>query len=765
MNRRFGLHLKIILIATFIICLMSAVTAWSLSAMNRRITQETQFATFQQQTRTLAIGLEHVLLIGDAQQIQKVLDFSVKEKDPVFSFLITDSGEAFFSAAEDVDSELQDFFKEQVLKSPGNGREGHLSLETQKFGRIYSFKAPVMTSRNELSEVGLFGVDVLGTEKIGEVGILFSTLEIDSKIRRANLFIFMILSYVAVFIILLVLLISRRLVKNLQLLTQALERVSKGDLQAMVLIETRDEVQDLAHGFNHMVQRLQKTTVSRDKLLAEIREREKAEYARASTEVNLSNIIEANIDAILVLNADREIQLANPKACELLKRKPQDLAGIKFPFDFEVNLTQEIVLDPENRDAAKIAELHVLKTVWNGGAAFLVSMRDVTERVILENQLRHSQKMEAIGKLAGGVAHDFNNLLSIIGGYAELLLDRYKDDEETVADVTEIRMSVDRASALTRQLLAFSRRQIMNPKVVNINQTLETVDEMLKRLIGSDIDLKVDKARDLKNTIIDPGGLEQVLVNLVVNARDAMEPRGGKIVITTENLSVLETKAPRLVEIPAGEYVRLSVRDTGSGMTEEIKNRVFEPFFTTKSKDKGTGLGLATSYGIIQDSKGYFLVDSEVGKGSTFEIILPAVEMNVDDASETENREMPPGSETILFAEDQKPVRDLIVRVLRGLGYTVLSAANGEEALTLAENSMDRRIDLLLTDVTMPVMGGVALAERMRHRDPDLKVIFISGHIEEKLSKDQMEGLKIFYLNKPFSNVTLACKIREVLNL
>lgn len=763
MMKPIGLHVKIILITTVIISIMSAATAWSLSTINRKIMLEIQFSEFESLVSNLATNVEHALLIGDNDLIRKVLDNKVRSEDTVFTILVHDEQEITSGADELFDQSISDIVRNK-MSLMNSSEENQAALHVDHIGKVYLLTAPIVTSRSDFSEVGLFGMDMLETEKIGDVGIVFSTKSLDAKVARANSFIFIIVSSLAALIILFVLVISRRLVAHIQVLTRALEKVSRGDLKTKVDIQTGDEMELLSQGFNNMVEQLEKTTVSRDKLIAEIDERQKAESARAESEINLSNVVDKNIDAILVLDEKKKILLANQAACNFFGTKPDKLVDHFFEHPFKVDETQEIKIELDEKDNFKLGEMSARRTIWSTETAYLVIIRDITERMALENQLRQSQKMEAIGKLAGGVAHDFNNLLSIMGGYAELLLDRLKGDEETAADLMEIKNSVDRASALTRQLLAFSRRQIMNPKVVNINETLDGMESMIRRLIGSDIDLVVSKSEDLKNTVIDPGGLEQVLINLIVNGRDAMDGKGRLIISTTNYVIKPNGTSTSKHALKPGEYVRVAVKDSGTGMSKEIQSRIFEPFFTTKGKDKGTGLGLATSYGIIKESNGLLYVESTEGEGSVFEIILPAVDLAVEEPKSPEDESLPHGTETILFAEDQKPVRDLIVRVLKGLGYKVFPAENGEEAMTVVSNMKDTHIDLLLTDLAMPVMGGVELAEKMTRHQPDVKVLYISGHIEEKISKEHIDINKINHLNKPFTHLQLAKKVREILD-
>jgi PAS domain S-box-containing protein len=391
--------------------------------------------------------------------------------------------------------------------------------------------------------------------------------------------------------------------------------------------------------------------------------------------------------------------------------------------------------------------------------------RDVTERRRLEEQFRQSQKMEAVGRLAGGVAHDFNNILTAILGYSEILLSRGQLDELTSRRVGEIHRSAQRAAALTRQLLAFSRKQVMELKVVDINSIVRDMQQMLSRLIGEDIRLVMDLAANLGSVKADPGQIEQVLLNLCVNARDAM-PHGGALTIATLNVEFDEANPSPSPDLPDGAYVCLSVTDNGQGIKPEVLARLFEPFFTTKPAGKGTGLGLATCYGILKQSGGVILCQSEYGRGATFKSYLPRVDAPVTTvATPSEDNTAPPGSETILVVEDEAAVRELTCLVLRDLGYKVFEAGNGLEALKLMEAGSLPRLDLLMTDMVMPELGGRDLADRMAQKQPGIRILFVSGYTQDSLEvKEGGQWGATGFLQKPFVPQTLARKVRAILD-
>jgi two-component system cell cycle sensor histidine kinase/response regulator CckA len=398
-------------------------------------------------------------------------------------------------------------------------------------------------------------------------------------------------------------------------------------------------------------------------------------------------------------------------------------------------------------------------------------IQDITERkqaeeekAALQEQLRQSQKMEAIGQLAGGIAHDFNNLLTVIKGYSQLSLFELKEGDPLRENIEEIQKASQRAVDLTRQLLAFSRRQILDFKVLDLDMLLQDLDKLLRRVLGEDIELIYTLSGDLGKVKTDPRQIEQVILNLALNARDAM-PSGGKLIIETANVELDKTYASTHIGVTPGHYIRVSVNDTGYGMSPDVKDHIFEPFFTTKEKGKGTGLGLSTVYGIVKQSGGYIWVDSEPGCGTTFKIYLPTVEEEASAFHQTNDTSLLPcGSETILIAEDEPSVRGLAVRALRERGYTLIEAANGEEAFHIAQEQDDKRINLLLTDVVMPQMGGKQLADQLKMLQPDIKVLFISGYADNAIGDHGVLEPGTNFLQKPFTPTALAQRVRQVLD-
>lgn len=398
------------------------------------------------------------------------------------------------------------------------------------------------------------------------------------------------------------------------------------------------------------------------------------------------------------------------------------------------------------------------------------TLQDITEikraeeeRRKLQNQLVHSQKIDSIGRLAGGIAHDFNNLLSVVLSYAEFAIDAVREGDPLRADLEEIRRAGVRAAALTRQLLAFSRKQIMKPEVIDLNGVVSSLESMLKRLLGENIEVAAHLAPDLGRVMADVGQIEQVLMNLAVNARDAM-PKGGRLTIETDNAELDAAFAESHFDVEPGRYVMLAVSDTGIGMDAATMEHIFEPFFTTKEKGQGTGLGLSTIYGIVKQSGGHIWADSEPGAGTTFKLYLPRVDAQVVAAAAKETEPAAAaGSETVLVVEDEAAVRRITERILRHAGFNVLAAGGGGDALLLCEK-FGTAIDLLLTDVVMPQMSGGEVADRLRRMNPDLKVLYMSGYADDAIAHESILKPGTPFIGKPFSAADLTRKVREVLD-
>jgi PAS domain S-box-containing protein len=425
---------------------------------------------------------------------------------------------------------------------------------------------------------------------------------------------------------------------------------------------------------------------------------------------------------------------------------------------------QQIEIEGRTKESARRTLLYSAELIdLEGVPHVLILTTDVTERRQLEDQLRQAGKMEAVGQLAGGVAHDFNNILTAILGYADLLAEGLPAADQRREDLEEIRKAAQRAAALTRQLLAFSRKQVLEPRALDVNVLVDNMDKMLRPLLGENVELRAMPAPNLHAVRADPNQIEQVILNLAINARDAM-PQGGKLTIETANVDLDEHYAARHATVVPGPHVMLAVSDTGTGMDAATQARIFEPFFTTKDPGRGTGLGLATVYGIVKQSGGSIWVYSEPGQGTTFKIYLPALHAPADRLG----RPSAPapglvGTETILLVEDDEQLLHVAHRALEARGYTVLTAARGDAALETARGHAGP-IHLLLSDVTIPDMDGRTLAATLREQRPDVRILYMSGYADQAIVRHGVLAATVAYLPKPFTTEAIARRVREVLD-
>jgi two-component system cell cycle sensor histidine kinase/response regulator CckA len=508
--------------------------------------------------------------------------------------------------------------------------------------------------------------------------------------------------------------------------------------------------------------------------------RNRAEQALVESERRYRRLVEFSPDAIFISQANK-IVFANNPCLRLVGATSVDQVLGKSVLDFihpddhakvaervrhlesgrPVPLSEEKIIRLDGR--LLDVEISASPFLEDGAPAVQMVCRDISDRKTLEAQYYQSQKMEAVGKLAGGIAHDFNNLLTVILGVSELIMLQLPDGDGMKSLVQDIHKAGERAAHLTRQLLAFSRKAVIEPKILDLNSLVANTEKMLRRLIGEDIAITAKLAPALGKVKADAGQIEQVIMNLTVNARDAM-PKGGKITIQTCNVQRDEGYAMLHPHVKAGRYVMLSVSDTGCGMSEEVKARVFEPFFTTKGPGKGTGLGLATVYGIVTQCGGHCEVDTEPGRGSSFNIYLPAVNgPQTSGDSFHDGTDLPRGKETVMLVEDEDEVRNITRLILQALHYTVLEARSGQEAIRLCE-SHPGPIDLLVTDVVMPEMGGPQVSELVSARRQSIKTLFLSGYTDDAIVHHGILHSKVAFLQKPFTHVSLANKVREVLD-
>ncbi len=517
-------------------------------------------------------------------------------------------------------------------------------------------------------------------------------------------------------------------------------------------------------------------------LARDITDRMRAEMALRESHALLQSVIEGTSDAVFVKDVAGRYLMMNAAAARLLGCAPENATGksdeelIPAGMD-EAHRSRELEVMASAREQTyeRVVSLHghsrtLLTTTGpyrdaRGNVIGVVAIsRDVTELKRMEGQLRQAQKMEAVGQLAGGVAHDFNNLLTVINGYSNLLLNQLEPGDPDRDLIAEIRHAGERAETLTRQLLAFSRRQVLQPQLVNVNEILGNLQKMLTRVLGEDVEVQTFLDRTIAAVTVDPGQFEQVIMNLVVNARDAM-PGGGLLTIETANILLDSAYAETHADASPGPHVMIAITDSGTGMDSHTMSRIFEPFFSTKDRDRGTGLGLATSYGIIRQSGGHIWVYSEPGKGSTFKVYLPCA---TDDDIPTPHQlpETPTqlgGHETVLVVEDDDRVRRVSSGALTRHGYRVLEAHSAESALALFRDERDH-IAMVVSDIVLPRMSGLALAQEMRQLQPSLRVLYVSGYTENAFLRSGAIEPGMELLEKPFAPEELARRVRTILD-
>ncbi|MGH9557424.1 MAG: PAS domain S-box protein [Terriglobales bacterium] len=511
--------------------------------------------------------------------------------------------------------------------------------------------------------------------------------------------------------------------------------------------------------------------------------RYQAEEALRNSEQRFRSLVERAVYGICLSSAEGRFLSVNPALVEMLGYDSEEAV-------LALDIATDVYRDAVQRkkllaEALRTGRMDNVEAEWKRKDGQSITVRlngrvvpgprpknpslefiaeDVTAQRSLEAQFRQSQKMEAVGRLAGGVAHDFNNLLTVISGYADLILQQLDSDDPMRREMGQINKAAERAALLTRQLLAFSRQQMLEPRVLQLNDVVTGIEPMLRRLLGEDIRLITRLRPGLGRTKADPGQMEQVIMNLAVNARDAM-PKGGELIIETSETFLDKSFAHDQPTVKPGRYVQFSVTDTGTGMDEETLARVFEPFFTTKERGKGTGLGLSTVYGIVKQSDGYIWAQSKPGKGASFQLYLPLVEIPVAQPADPEPARTTekPGSETILVVEDEEGVRSLVRHVLHRQGYNVLEARHAGEAFLLCDR-YSQTIHLLLTDVILEHVSGPELARRLMALRPGLKVLFMSGYTDDAVLRHGVQSAETPFLQKPFSTDVLARKVREVLD-
>ncbi len=557
-----------------------------------------------------------------------------------------------------------------------------------------------------------------------------------------------------------------------------------GSLPIVVLVSRRQERLGKQFVKEGAIEYLLKETINPDSLRMTLRyaiERDRAESAARRSEQRFQDLFENAKDILFTLDLDGNITTLNRSGEEVLGLSRSDalqhnIKSLVAP-EHQAACREMVrrILDEEplqhfeinliRKDGRRVLLETSARLIQSGGKKEGVQgiARDVTERRHLESIARQSQKLEAIGRLSGGLAHDFNSLLCVITGHTEVLSERLDPTDSLINNVIQINRAAESAAVLTRQLLAFSCKQVFHPRTLALNATILETGKLLGRLIGEHIEFVTALDPALGHVLVDPVQVEQVLMNLVLNARDAM-PQGGKLTVETSNVTLEEKQKSKHSYVPAGNYVQFSVTDTGCGMNEETLSRIFEPFYTTKELGKGTGLGLATVYGIIKQSGGFIWVYSEYGHGTTFKVYLPRVETPLTRLRPSKQlKGVQTGTETLLLVEDAEPLRTLTKETLERSGYTVLEAGNGIEAIQVAHDSPGP-IHLLLTDVIMPVMGGEQLAAQLSRIRPNIKVLYMSGYPNDGIAWPGMLASGVILLEKPFTREILWRRVRQVLD-
>ena len=567
--------------------------------------------------------------------------------------------------------------------------------------------------------------------------------------------------------------ISILITRSIQELASGVEQLEQGKWGRSLRVYSRDELGKLTESFNKMSRTIME------------QQEEVSKYTR-----QLQTLSENAPFGMVMIDKDGTFKYINPKFRELFGYDLNDIPNGKTWFrkaypdpTYRHHVISTWIDDLEGFKSGEKRPRTFTVTCKGGTEKIinfipvqletrenLIACEDITElkraeeeKAVLQEQLRQSQKVEAIGRLAGGIAHDFNNLLTVIKGYSQLSSFELKEGDPLRVNIDEIQNAAERAASLTRQLLAFSRRQVMEMKVLDLNTLLRDLEKMLRRVIGEDIEMVIQLAEDLGRVRADVGQIEQVIMNLAVNAKDAM-PSGGKLTIETANVELDESYARSHVDVRHGHYVMFSVSDTGVGMTPEVRERIFEPFFTTKERGKGTGLGLSTTYGIVKQSEGHIWVYSVQGKGTTFKIYLPRVNEPLEEIrKEVLKEELPRGNETILIVEDEEEVRKLAGKILEKQGYRILETFNGDDALVACEKRKSP-IHLMLADIVMPGMSGSELAKLLIPLYPEIKILYMSGYTDNAIVRHGVLEKGVNYIQKPFTMEGLARKVREVLD-
>ena len=752
-----GIRFRFLLVTSCILVLGTLVTSLVI-ALNDRKMQEDSIATLGGSLATYIAKLsKEPLLNQDRAGLDALTNDVTKNEYVAYAVIRDNKGSPLTSVYPSINYYLP-AVKAALLNSPRDNTVTEIIKAIKEQGSVTEYSSPV-----------LMGPEMIAANIAGTVTIGMYEGKMYQQMLQAVLFIIMFNLLVAAAVIGVLFVTSKKIVFDpIAALAHAASRLARGDRSARVTVKTAGEVKTLVDSFNEMVENLDNVTVSK-------------EY--------MDNIIQSMSNTLIVVSAKHTIISANSAACALLGYAEEELLGrsAKILFSEElshqqawmqilfitggVSHVEEVYMTKEGRSVPILLSASILYDQKHQVQGIVQVAQDVSERKLAEEaneklqvQLVQAQKMESVGRLAGGVAHDFNNMLGVILGHTEMALDETDPAQPLYRDLQEILKAARRSANLTRQLLTFARKQTISPQVLDLNETVHEMLKMLQRLIGENISLGWVPGADLWPVKMDHSQVDQILANLCVNARDAIEG-AGKVTIETGMTSLSEAYCKAHPGFVPGDYVLLAVSDTGSGMDKETISHLFEPFFTTKELGKGTGLGLATIYGIVKQNNGFINVYSERGHGSVFKIYLPRHQGVVKQAEKEELREsQDQGHETILLVEDEPAILKMTTAMLERLGYTVLAASAPSEALVLAKkNAAD--IQLLITDVVMPHMNGRILSQNLLALCPGLKVLFMSGYTANTIAHHGILEAGVHFIEKPFSRQDLACKVRQALAL
>ncbi len=789
-TRRLGLGTKFIVLTSSLVLITALVIGWFVVKDEQRDNYELLLDHGRSLVIMIAQNTASAIYREDMKSLSRILDMISNDPSIAYVFMLNaDERVLIYKTAEGHPIHIPSM-RESAAIDPATGIL-HQSYYNKEDGKHYvNIMAPVMVSGK-----GLAVQESTGGEGriVGYIHLGISQEGVNRRIRQSLYSILLFTTMIIMLGITITVFITRRIIAPINELNQATRDISEGRLDRQINIKTNDEVSDLAVAFNQMLEQLQRSqdnvqrntaelTVALERTRLEIAERERTEAALKESEKKYRTIFEESKDVIFIASyQDGRFLDINRAGAELFGYVSTDeLKALDPPRDLYHDPADHAVLKRmlENQGFVKDHEVAMKK---NNGDPLIVLMtavivrdeegavfsyrgvfHDVTDKRRLEQQLAQSQKMEAIGQLAGGIAHDFNNILTAIMGYCNLLLMDIPEDSPLKDPADHILSSSERAANLTRSLLSFSRKQVITPKPVNVNEIVLTIEKLLRRLIGEDIELKTVFDREHVMVLADTGQIEQVLINLCTNARDAM-PGGGVITISITSAVVRHHALPDQTFSKPGAYAVVTVSDTGTGIEPRIRDKIFDPFFTTKETGKGTGLGLSIVYGIMKQHNGFITVDSDAGKGTTFKLYLPLIQAPLTPGRTLAAPKPRGGSETILLAEDDAEVRKLIRLVLAGNGYRVIEAVDGQDALAIL-SEQGKNVDLLLLDIIMPKKNGKEVYDTVKTMLPGVKAVFMSGYTADIIDKKGIIAENLNFLSKPIAPLELLAMIRSVLD-